>query len=164
MRPLEAEVLSDALSLVAGRGEVYQSPIPEPYTYIPPYQPAVTLADGSITSPFLDMFGRSPRDTGGSSERTVNPTEKQRLYLLNATDVQRKIEGSWRVTKLFRDTRQHPDRRVRWVYLTLLSRYPSDAELETAMSYGAEAGVGGKEALVDLIWALVNSKEFLYRH
>ena len=54
----DAEVLIDALCWIAGDGESYWSPIPEPFTFIPEHQRSIALADGSITSPFLELFGR----------------------------------------------------------------------------------------------------------
>ena len=69
LRRLDAEVLIDALCQITGSTEDYYSRMPEPYTIIPPEQRSIALADGSITSSFLEMFGRPPRDTGLESER-----------------------------------------------------------------------------------------------
>ena len=57
----------------------------------PEDQRAIALADGSITSSFLELFGRSPRDTGCEIERNRNTSAAQRLHLLNSSHVQRKI-------------------------------------------------------------------------
>ena len=64
LRRLEAEVLIDALNQITGTTEKYSSAIPEPFTFIPEDQRSIALADGSITSSFLEMFGRPARDTG----------------------------------------------------------------------------------------------------
>ncbi|MFA6545631.1 MAG: DUF1553 domain-containing protein, partial [Limisphaerales bacterium] len=69
VRRLDAEVLLDAINKVSGTSDLYTSAIPEPFTFIPKDTPAVALADGSITSPFLALFGRSARATGLESER-----------------------------------------------------------------------------------------------
>ena len=164
VRQLDAEVLCDALCWLAGRGESYSSLIPEPYTYIPRYHRTIALADGSITSPFLEMFGRPARDTGLVSERNNQPTEKQRLHLLNSTDVQRKIEESPRMRGLLRTAEKNPDRAIRSIYLSVLSRFPTPEELAAAKDYAQSGGATPKQAASDLVWALVNSKEFLYRH
>ena len=97
VRRLDAEVLIDALNWIGGTGESYSSPIPEPFTFIPEDQRTIALADGSITSPFLEMFGRPARDTGLESERNNQPTDAQRLYLLNSSDMQRRIARSPRL-------------------------------------------------------------------
>ena len=92
LRRLEAEVLIDALNQITGTSEQYSSAIPEPFTYIPEGQRSIALPDGSITSSFLEMFGRPPRDTGLEAERSNRPTADQRLHLLNSSHIQRKIE------------------------------------------------------------------------
>ena len=74
LRRLEAEVLIDALDQITGTTEQYSSAIPEPFTFIPEDQRSIALPDGSITSSFLELFGRPPRDTGLESERNNRPT------------------------------------------------------------------------------------------
>ena len=164
VRRLDAEVLIDALDWIGGTGEEYQSIIPEPYTNIPPSRRTISLADGSITSPFLEMFGRPVRDTGMESERNNDPTDAQRLHLLNATDVQRKIEASPRLRELFQAAKGNRPQMIRSIYLMILSRYPTQAETAAAEKYFQSGAVGPKPAADDLAWALINSKEFLYRH
>jgi hypothetical protein len=163
VRRLEAEVLADALSWIGGTGERYTSMIPEPTTYIPEDERSIELADGSITSPFLEMFGRPARDTGLESERNNLPNDTQRLHLLNSTDVQKKIERSGRLRKAFDNARGDRKKIIRETYLILLARYPTDEELEHATAY-FPGGKVSREAATDLAWALINSKEFLYRH
>ena len=85
-------MLIDALCQITGTTEQYSSIIPEPYTFMPEDQRAVALADASITSPFLEKFGRSSRDTGLESDRNNRPTAAQRLHMLNSSHVRRKIE------------------------------------------------------------------------
>ena len=64
LRRLDAEVLIDALDQITGADEKYASAIPEPYTFIPDNLRSIALPDGSITSGFLEQFGRPSRDTG----------------------------------------------------------------------------------------------------
>ncbi|MBL7076246.1 MAG: DUF1553 domain-containing protein [Kiritimatiellae bacterium] len=164
VRRLEAEVLIDAINQITGSTESYTSEIPEPFTFIPPRHRAITLGDGSITSPFLDMFGRPPRDTGMESERNNDPTDTQRLHLLNSTHVQLKIQRSRVLRELPKRVKWRPAAVIDLFYLALLSRHPSEAERKTALAYGASGVVKKHEAYQDLAWALLNSKEFLYRH
>jgi hypothetical protein len=163
LRRLEAEVLIDALCQITGTTEQYSSPIPEPFTFIPEDQRSIALADASITSPFLETFGRSPRDTGLESERNNRPTAAQRLHLLNSSHVQRKIEQSTKLQSILQ-TKGRPRDPVDGLYLTILSRFPTDEELKTVGAYFQSAGANRRGASVDLIWALINSAEFLYRH
>ena len=164
VRQLDAEVLIDALCWIGGDGESYSSPIPEPYTFIPKDQRTIALADGSITSSFLTTFGRPSRDTGLESERSSQPTDTQRLYMLNSSDVQRRIDRSPRLGTVANLGRGNEPAMIRRTYLIILSRYPTQDELATAKKYFDTKGLQSSQAAGDLAWALINSKEFLYRH
>ena len=164
VRRLEAEVLIDALNGISGTGETYTSAIPEPFAFIPDDLRTITLADGSTTSAFLEMFGRPSRDTGLESERNNGSTDAQRLYMLNSTAIQKKIENSPRLRTLFQASRGKPHEFIRRVYMNLLSRPPTEGEMDAAMEYSKTKGLGPKQAAADLAWALINSKEFLFRH
>jgi len=164
IRRLDAEVLIDALCRLDGSGENYLSQVPEPFTILRGLTRSVRLADGSITSPFLEMFGRPSRDTGVESERNNEPTEAQRLYLLNSTDVHRRIERSRWLRRLLGRYKNKRETLIRHIYLTLLSRFPTSEELATASMHFRGFGKNPREPAIDVAWALVNSKEFLYRH
>ena len=164
VRRLEAEVLIDALCWISGTHESYSSPIPEPFTFIPGENRSIELADGSITSQFLEMFGRPSRDTGLESERNNQPTDAQRLHLLNSSHVQNKIERSARLNGLIRAAKGNRRMLANMIYLNILSRYPTQAELAAAQQYFQTKGINIRQATNDLVWALINTKEFLYRH
>lgn len=87
IRRLDAEVLIDAIDQVTGCKETYSSKAPEPYEWIPEDQRTVALADGGVSSPLLEMFGRPARDTGLESERGNRVTSSQRLHMLNSTHI-----------------------------------------------------------------------------
>lgn len=163
-RRLDAEVILDALHRIGGAGENYSSPIPEPFTFIPQSHRTIELADGSITSSYLEMFGRPARDTGLESERNNNPTDAQRLYLLNSNDIQRRIAASPTLRQLADKARKDPTDLIRSVYEMFLSRYPTAEELSTAKQYFQTGKKQPRQAAEDLVWALINSKEFLFRH
>jgi uncharacterized protein DUF1553/uncharacterized protein DUF1549 len=164
VRRIDAEVLIDALCRIGGPGEGYSSAIPEPFSFIPAEQRTIALADGSITSQFLEMFGRPARDTGLESERSNKPTAAQRLHLLNSTHIQSKIVRSRRLRRLIRLSGSKPEAVIRALYVAMLSRQPTSAELVAAEKYWKTSRLGKQKAAEDLVWALVNSKEFLYRH
>lgn len=166
-RRLQAEVLIDALDGIAAEpGEGYESPIPEPYTFIPKTMRAIQLADGSISNSFLDLFGRSPRDTGLESERNNQPSDAQRLNLINSTAVQTKIERSPKLRRILQAARGNANRGaiLDQIYLLILARYPTAEERTAAGNYFMKAGNNPRTAAADLAWALINSKEFLNRH
>lgn len=164
VRRLDAEVLVDALNWLSGSRERYSSAIPEPFTFVPEENRTIELADGSITSQFLEMFGRPSRDTGLLTERNNDPSRAQSLHLLNSSNVQQKIERSWRLRRLPRQAKWKTDAWVKLIYLNILSRYPTSEELAFSEDYFKIKGINKNQAASDLAWALINSKEFLYRH
>lgn len=162
LRRLDAEVLIDAVDQITGTNELYSSAIPEPYTFVPDNLRSIALPDGSITSSFLEMFGRPSRDTGLESERNNRMTAAQKLWLLNSSVMQRKIDSSRMIQFQTSANRASADV-VTGMYLGILSRYPTAAETDVAEKY-FQSGAGKRQATVDLAWALMNSTEFLYRH
>ncbi len=146
VRRLDAELLIDALNQITGTVEHYSSIIPEPYTFIPETHRAISLPDGSISSSFLELFGRPPRDTGLLSERTNRMTAGQRLHMLNSSHIRNKIRNGPGIKELLAkgDAREN-------LYLAILSRFPTDLDW----------GGGGGEQLA---WTLINTTEFLFRH
>jgi hypothetical protein len=175
LRRLDAEVLIDAINKVTGTSDLYTSPIPEPFTYIPRDVPAIAVADGSITSPFLALFGRSARATGMENERENKPIPAQWLFMLNSSNIQLKLEQGPRLKPIF-DSKRKPAEIVEELYLTVLSRFPTPEEVKNAEDYSAVAAPSGsgksakpaatkkREDWIDITWSLINSIEFLYRH
>lgn len=163
LRRLEAELLIDALNQVTGTTEKYTSAIPEPFTFIPEDQRSVELPDGSISSSFLEQFGRPSRDTGLESERNNRITSDQRLHMLNSSHIQRKIEQGPKIQALLKNVTA-PREVVGRLYLLILSRFPTEQEVQAVLEYSQSSGLKGREAAMDLAWALINSPEFFYRH
>ena len=167
LRRLDAEVLIDAINKITGSSDLYTSAIPEPFTYIPADEPAIALADGSITSPFLALFGRSARATGMENERNNKVMPAQCLHLLNSSHIQRKLEQSPKLKAIFDSGRKQPEL-VEELYLTILSRFPTPEEVKALEEYGRPGKSGlrvkSREDWLDITWALINSTEFMYRH
>ena len=88
---LDAEILIDTVCSITGTTEIYSSTTPEPYTTMPDYSAAADLPDGSVTTSFLELFGKSPRDTGYADERVNAPSASQKLHMLNSSQILRKI-------------------------------------------------------------------------
>jgi hypothetical protein len=206
IRRLDAEPLLDAVNQVLGTGERYTSNIPEPFTFLPGNRRAICLADGSIESSFLELFGRPPRNSSFESERTSASSVFQAQHMLNSSHIQKKIEQSAVLRQLAsgkpvaprpakeaaaakppgggkkgitareakivpggvrRPMVVEPDRQevlVEELYLRILSRFPSAAEKAVALAYLKAPGRQPAAALCDLVWALLNTKEFILKH
>ena len=158
---LDAEVVIDILSKLTDTYTSYVSVIPEPFTYLPPKTPAVQIADGSITSSDLDIFGRPSRDTGVISERRNQVTPAQILYLSNSGNLfnsLRKFGGNLARTI-------PPQKRYDHLYLRLYSRYPTQEEYKILRNAsGIKNNKPGGLSYWEVTWLLINSKEFLFQH
>ncbi|MGE5194934.1 MAG: DUF1553 domain-containing protein, partial [Deltaproteobacteria bacterium] len=168
-RRLQAEVLLDAIDQLAGTQT--------DFTNLPPGTRAVALPDNSYnrSSPFLRVFGRPEGESVCECERVQSSSLAQSLHLINAPDIKAKLASpNGRAERLAKDSRPIEDR-IRELYLAAFSRAPRPQELQTAVAYLAETGVSvdgkpvdpqqaARERFQDLVWALINTKEFLYNH
>ncbi len=164
VRRIEAEILIDSLAVLTGRHEKYSSVIPEPFTFLPRGTHALQIADGSISSSTLDLFGRPSRDSGKISERNNHITAGQRLYLLNSNALYGQLSNlGWQTA---RGCRWDIYRRgIPYLYLRILSRNPTPLERKWIDDYIKKLPKKRKSHIwPDLVWTLVNSKEFLYYH
>src|SRR5208283_1161547 len=109
-------------------------------------KPAIAIADGSITSPFLTLFGRSARATGMENERSNKPVPAQWLHMLNSSHIQQKLEQGPKLRALFTSGRK-PQEIAEELYLTILSRFPTAEELEIVKSYGSVGATGRPNVL-----------------
>jgi len=165
IRRLEAEVLQDALSMLFGRSSGYNSEVPEPFTFIPNRYRTVVLPDSGITSPFLEMFGRPTRDTGLTSDRNNRVTEAQQLFLINSTEVNTWVRTlSQNHVNRLRSRQNAAGVIVDELWLLLLSRLASPTESRLATASIAPGGRLSEQKVQDLVWALLNTDEFLCRH
>ena len=160
---LEPEVFIDLLAAVTGDYDRYRSVIPEPFTILPPRTPAVKIADGSISSGALDNFGRSPRDSGRLDETRLHITSGQRQWLLNSNILFARLRRA--PQRIFAKRDMGFDRRVDELYLLILSRYPTKAERAVLRGRFDETPKKQRGKLWgDIVWALVNTREFMLYH
>ena len=124
---------------------------------------AVALADGSITSSFLTLFGRSSRSTGMETERVNELASTQWLHMLNSATLQAKLQSGPKLAALV-SSGGTPKEIAEKLYLTILSRLPTDADVQAAEEYTKTGAAKGRDVWIDLAWALINSPEFLLRH
>lgn len=158
---LSAETIVDGIADITGVGNRYISRTPEPYSYFPLDMRSVELGDGTVTSPELMLFGRPTRDVALESDRKNELNSMQVLYLVNSSTLAQKIAQSPKL-KAFLQTKPTADAASEWLYLTVIGRYPSVAETAVVKSYMAQNG--NAKGAADVMWALLNSKEFLFKH
>jgi len=146
VKRLGAETLLDAIGHITERWDTYRSTIPEPYVVLPAGFRATHLPDGSVDLPFLQMFGRPPRDTAFESSRDLELSMRQTLHFLNSSDVQNKINASPRLRQFYTD--QKTDEEITTeLYLLTLSRPSTEQEIRNVTDYLSGAGKPLPEAV-----------------
>ncbi len=163
VKRLGAETLLDAIGQVTESWDTYRSNIPEPFVIMPKGFRATHLYDGSIGVAFLELFGRPPRDTAFESGRDLELSMRQTLHLLNSGDVQNKINASLRLRRFFTEKKSDAEM-VEEIYLSTLARFPTDEEKEKVLQYVARDPKQRTRSVQDVVWALFNTKEFLFNH
>ncbi|MHC4878181.1 MAG: DUF1549 domain-containing protein [Planctomycetota bacterium] len=168
-RRLQAEVLLDSVDDLTGAQTSFAN--------LPPGTRAIALPDNSYnrSSAFLQVFGRPNSQSVCECERVESSSLSQMLHLINSSDIKSKLAtGNGRAAKLSASKEPLEDR-IKGLYQLAFSRDPRPEELQTAMAYINEpvldaagnpmnAAQSAKENFQDLIWALMNTKEFLFNH
>jgi hypothetical protein len=153
-RRLPAEVMLDALS--------QSTAVAESFNGYPQGVRAIQLPGPQIDSYFLTTFGRSDRVTACACERNGDVTLSQLLHLQNSENLQSKVaHGEGRLAKLLAES-PDDDRLIEELYLNTFSRLPRDDERQNVRA--AFQNADRKEVATDLLWALLNAKEFAFNH
>jgi hypothetical protein len=151
---LNAEVLLDAVDDVTLAKSAFKG--------VAPGTRAVQLPDNQFESYFLSVFGRPDSASACECERTSDATLAQCLHMFNSAELLGKTAGP-RAKQLATDKRPH-DERLKELYLVALSRPPSAEEVKSLTAHIEKKGANVQAAYEDIIWALVNTKEFLFNH
>lgn len=153
---LQAETLLDAVDRVAMSETRFAG--------MPPGVRAVALPDTGFKSYFLTVFGQPKSMSACECERTQEANLAQSLHLLNSEEMQKKLSTeNGRAATLAAETERSDEEKVRELYLIALSREPNANEMEVTVEY-LEQKENRREAFEDVVWAVVNSKEFLFNH
>lgn len=154
---MPAEVLHDAIVQVTN--------VPTNFSRMPAGTRAIQLPDEGVTTYFLTVFGKPPRQSACECERVADANLAQSLHLLNSQEIQAKVSaGNSRATMLANDSSRPDADKVKELWLWCYSREPQPDELEAALKYIESKGNAKKEAYEDILWALINTKEFLFIH
>lgn len=154
-RRLPAEEMVDALAQVTG--------VPDRYQGMVLGARAIELADTEIPSLILDTFGRPPRVQPSDSERNPHPAMSQALALLNSDAIQQKIKAPDGVLPALLKSGKTDAQILESLFLRSLARRPSPKESKMLLD-AVKKSPSRDEAFQDVLWALLNSKEFLFNH
>ncbi|GDX96390.1 S-layer protein [Planctomycetia bacterium] len=154
-RRLKAEILLDAVDTVCGSTTAFRDQ--------PAAARALELADNLSGTPFLEAFGRQRGAAACECGRnSASPNLGQSLQLINSDEVLRKVGAGGGRAKRLADSKGRPvGDRIEEVFLAAYARRPTGAEADKVRGYleRKELSVGAFE---DLLWAVINSKEFLF--
>lgn len=154
-RRLIAEVLHDAVDQAAGTRSQFGG--------VGATARAVDLPHEGFGSYFLDTFDRPKRVTGCECERSSGATLAQVLLLSNSDDIENKLaSGEGRVARLI-TAQAATSQIVDELYLAAFSRQPTGEERKTAVEY-IESESDRRKAVEDILWTLLNSREFMFNH
>jgi hypothetical protein len=158
-RRLPAEVLLDAIGQVLDAPTKFRSVAGD----FPKGTRAIDLPDEAVPSHFLDVFGRSARNSACECERVDAPALGQTLELVSSPELQAKLTADkGYVGRLASNGKAH-DENVRDIFLRVFARPPRPRELAVAVKFlGSQAD--RKEAYGSLLWSLLATNEFLFNH
>lgn len=155
-RTLPAEVLLDAVCQVTG--------VPEKFSGWPEGARAIQLWDNRMPSYFLQVFGRPVRATVCACERGADPSISQALHLMNAPEIQAKIRARKGVAERLASSSLSPEAVVDELYLSCLARFPAARERAAMLRLFGEGNEARLGATEDALWAIINTREFVYNH
>jgi len=152
---LGAEPLLDAITTATG--------VPEKFDGFPIGTRAAQLPDSGVPSYFLELFGRPARQIACECERVSEPNVAQVLHMMNNAGLNQRIgSDAGRVARLVAGNLP-PQAIADELYLAALSRFPTPEERKLAVA-ALTSTSERRRAAEDLLWALLNSKEFLFNH
>ncbi len=157
---MAAEVLFDAVCQVTDS--------PTPFGGLPQdrHAPkrAIMLPDESFASYFLDVFGRPQRISACECERVSEANLAQALHLLNSDEVQGKLTRTGgRAEQMANPKDARPDsEKVEELFYWAWGHSPTKDQLQTALAHLAKHAKDKKAAYENILWALINTKEFVF--
>ena len=153
---LPAEVLLDAVGDLTGSREAFGG--------LPPGARAVHTWNHRMGSDFMDAFGRPNASLECPCERERKPTVVQSLHLMNSPALQTKLAAPKGRVAGWVASAKPLEETVKEIYLAAYARYPDPSETQAAVAHLGKEGASRNESMQDLVWALVNTAEFVFNH
>ena len=151
---LRAEVLLDMVSDITG--------VPEKFEAMPPGSRAIEVWTARSQSVFLDSFGRPDPNQDPPCERTTDTTVVQALHLMNSPNLYRKVTSDDGRCAELAKSKKTATEIIDELYLLAYCRYPTEAERANAAKRFDKKGATRRSATEDLMWALINTPEFVF--
>jgi hypothetical protein len=137
--------------------------VPEKFAGLPAGTRATALPDGEVNHPFLKAFGQPARELACECERESDGNLAQALQLINGPTVNEKVRNpNNRLGKLLA-AKMKDDEILTELYYAALNRAPFDDEKQIALDHVNKRD-DKRKAWEDVVWALINTREFLFRH
>jgi len=155
-KAIPAEALLDAISQTTGVAEKFNG-WPEGYR-------AIQIWDNRMPSYFFRIFGRPVRATVCECERSGEPSISQALHLLNSPEIMAKIQHRNGTARRLANSELTDGELIDELYLTTLSRFPNEEERNLMREAFADSGSERNAAVEDVLWALLNTNEFIFNH
>lgn len=155
-RRLPAEVLLDALTDITGAPQTYEG--------LPPGSRASEAWNNRLDSEFMDAFGRPNSSADAPCERDRKTSLVQALHMMNSRDLHGKIASDTGRARKLAESKMSPEEIVTDLYLAAYSRPPTDEELSIATQPFKAPEANRRAATEDVMWALLNSAEFVFNH
>ncbi len=166
VKRLPGEVILDAMSQVTG--------VPTAFAGYPAGTRAMQLPDIRVTSRFLSVFGRPERIICDAAERSQDPSIAQALHVINGDTLNLKLSAANGYVALFQKLGLSDARALEHIALSAYGRYPTEEERRASLEALQKARLRGvtndvakearRQALEDMVWAMLTSTEFLFNH
>ena len=166
VKRLPGEVILDAMSQVTGVSTAFGG--------YPAGTRAMQLPDVRVQSQFLSVFGRPERVICDAGERSQDPSISQALHVINGDTLNKKLSDANGYVALFQKIGLSDSRILEQLMLSSYGRYPAAEEKKSMLEALSKTKQGGatqeiakenkRQALEDMVWAMLTSKEFLFNH
>ena len=151
---LRGEVLLDAVTDI--------TQVPDNFSAMPPGTRAVEIWTHRTKSFFLDAFGRPDPNLDPPCERVEDTTLVQALHLMNAPQLHQKVTSSTSYASQLASSNREPAAIIEELYLLAYSRFPDPDERRVCLTLFTDSPTSRRRAVEDIMWALVNTPEFIF--